>query len=90
MKTLTLFLGDSDTDVLVQQILERWRVSSPNVVLEYKSIHADPIAVVRLGITEIPALVLEEEVIAQGSPESWVLSLLNRIFSQHHLDGAAG
>ncbi len=81
MKKLTLFLGDSDVDTAVKYMLEQWSAANPGVTLTSESIHADPTPVVRLGITELPALVLDEEVIAQGAPEKWVLPLLDRVFT---------
>jgi hypothetical protein len=81
MKKLTLFLGDSDVDTAVKYMLEQWSAANPSVTLTSESIHTDPTPVVRLGITELPALVLDEEVIAQGAPEKWVLPLLDRVFT---------
>jgi hypothetical protein len=81
MKNLTLFMGDSEIDASIKQMLEDWAVDNPDITLKYESIHTNPAAVVRLGISELPALVLKEEIIAQGSHESWVLPLLDRVFA---------
>ena len=78
MKSLTLFLGDTDLDLLAKQVLDEWRARIPDIVIEYESVHNNPAAVVRLGITDLPALVREEEIIAQGTPEKWVLPPLDR------------
>jgi hypothetical protein len=81
MKNLTLFLGDSDIDASTKKMLENWITNNPDITLEYKSIHTNPTVVVRLGITDLPALVLKEAIIAQGSPESWIQTLLDRVFT---------
>lgn len=80
MTNLRLFLGDSDRDQMIKQMLDLWVSNKPDISLEYLSIHTNPLTIVRLGITELPALVLQEEIIAQGSPENWVLPLLDRVF----------
>ena len=84
MKILRVFLGDSDADSLVKHLLEDWSINNSDVTLEYQSIHSNPRAVVRLGITDLPALVHQDEIIAQGSLEGWVLSLIGHIFAPHH------
>jgi hypothetical protein len=81
MRTLVLFLGDSEIDTSVRQLLEQWIAATPDITLKCEDIHQNPISVVRLGITELPALVLEEEILAQGPPEKWVLPLLDWIFA---------
>ena len=81
MKTLTLFIGDSDTDVSVKQMLSSWSAAHSDVDLQYESVHKNPAAVVRLGITELPALVTDGEIIAQGPPETWVPELLSRMLA---------
>ena len=81
MTTLTLFLGDSDADEVIKQMLEAWIIDKSGITLEYTSIHTNPTAVVRLGITNLPALVMQEEIIVQGAPENWVLPLLDRVFT---------
>jgi hypothetical protein len=83
MTNLTLYFGDSNIDESIRQILEGWIRDKSGVTLEYLSIHVDPTAVVRLGITELPALVLQEEIVAQGAPINWVLPLLDRVFANH-------
>lgn len=80
MPTLKLFLGDSDQDTLVKKILDTWVINNSEITLEYHSVHANPGVIVRLGITDLPALVLQDEIIAQGSPENWVVPLLDRAF----------
>jgi hypothetical protein len=63
-------------------MLESWSVNHPQVQLDYESIHTNPAAVVRLGITHLPALAIEDELIAQGMPDAWLLPLLDRLFAQ--------
>jgi hypothetical protein len=87
MTTLTLFVGDTDTDVSVRQILNSWSTRQPNITLHCESVHMNPAAVVRLGITELPALVTDGEIIAQGPPEYWVPELLSRIYTSSDADG---
>lgn len=86
MTRLTLYFGDSATDEPIKQMLEAWSTDKPNITLKCESIHADPTSAVRLGITDLPALVLGEEVIAQGTPESWIIPLIHRMVSQRDTD----
>ncbi len=81
MTHLRLYLGDSEADSAARALLEAWSEQIPTISLECHSIHADPVAVVRLGITQLPALVQEDEIIVQGAPQSWVLPLLDRVFA---------
>lgn len=82
MKRLTLYLGGSDTDATIKRILEEWSANRSDVSLHYASIHSDPAAVVRIGITHLPALVMEGELIVQGMPEKWFMALLDRLLVQ--------
>ncbi len=82
MTHLTLYLGDSEADSTAKDLLEAWSEQMPTISLECHSIHADPVVAVRLGITQLPALVQEDEIIVQGAPQAWVLPLLNRVFAQ--------
>jgi hypothetical protein len=86
MKHFTLYLGNSDIDNMIKHLLEAWSTNTPDVTLDYKSIHANPAGVVRLGITELPALVMDDEVIAQGTPENWITPLLGRLVAWHRAD----
>jgi hypothetical protein len=81
MKRLTLYTGSSEIDMAVRQILEGWSANHPHIQLEYESIHANPAAVVRLGITHLPALAIGDELIVQGMPDEWLLPLLDRLFT---------
>lgn len=83
MTHFTLFFGDSSVDEQIKHMLEEWNASNPDVMLVYESIHSDPTSVVRLGINDLPALVLGEEVIAQGTPESWITSLLHHVITKY-------
>ncbi len=80
MKKFTLFLGDSKQDEEAKQLVSEWLKQSLLITVHYESVHTNPSTVVRLGITQLPALVLEEEIIAQGALEQWVLTLLLRMF----------
>ena len=86
MTHLTLYLGDSNVDGSIRQMLESWLKDQSGVTLEYRSIHADPTSVVRLGITELPALVLQEEIIAQGDFTNQLLPVLDRVLTNHTND----
>lgn len=86
MTRLTLYFGDSATDEPIKQMLEAWSTDKPNITLKCESIHSDPISAVRLGITDLPALVMESELIAQGSPENWIIPLIHRMVSQSDTD----
>lgn len=86
MKHLTLFLGNSDTDEAVKQMLEAWNENNKQVELDCVSIHMNPTAAVRFGITELPALIMEDEMVAQGTPENWVILLLDRLVMQNSFD----
>lgn len=79
MKHLILYLGSSDADDTIRQMLEEWIADNPDVTLDYKSIHDNPTAAVRLGITDLPALVMEDELVTQGTLENWVMPLLDRM-----------
>jgi len=59
MKNFILFFGDSDQDEATKQLVSEWLKQSSTVTIQCKSVHANPSAVVRLGITQLPALVLE-------------------------------
>jgi|GEM_PF-2660307 len=82
MTHLTLYYGDSSVDEPIKRMLEAWSVDNPDITLKCESIHNDPTSAVRLGITDLPALVMENEVIAQGSPENWVVTLIHRMVLQ--------
>lgn len=83
---LKLYTGDSASDTLAKEILEKWSVNRPDFVVEYLSIHIDPAIIVRLGIELLPALVFDDEVIAQGDPQVWGLSLIDRLFASNTTD----
>lgn len=85
MTELTLFFGDSAIDERIRCALKEWSAGHPQVTLKYVSIHDDPVAVVRLGITELPALVFEGTIIAQGEPERWISRLLHWIVAEEKL-----
>lgn len=80
MKHLTLFLGDSEMDISVKQMLQTWSTHNSHIALGCQSIHENPADAVRLGISDLPALVFEDEILAQGALEKWVLPLLDRVF----------
>lgn len=82
MKRLTLYVGSSEIDETVRQTLEDRRVHHPEIQLHYQSIHADPAAVVRLGITHLPALAIGDDLIVQRMPDEWLQPLLDRLFAQ--------
>ncbi|MGJ3241277.1 MAG: hypothetical protein ACFE0Q_21400 [Anaerolineae bacterium] len=86
MTYLRLFIGDSEYDEAIKLLLERWISKQTDVQLEYHSIHVNPALIVRLGITELPALVLQEEIIAQGTPENWILPLLDHLLRYYLQD----
>jgi len=84
MKHLKLYMGS--TDDAVRQLLEEWTSNRPDVTLDCESIHDNPAAAVRMGITKLPALVMEDELVAQGAPENWVTRLLDRLVLQSGFD----
>ncbi len=71
MQTVILYLGNTDADRAARQTLQRW-CRDHHVVLAVESIHADPAAALRLHITQLPALVVADAVIAQGPPDDWL------------------
>lgn len=71
-KTLILYTGSFEPGELANERLQLWSKTQPNISVERRSVHDDPAAVVRLGITSVPALVLDDEVIAQGAPDLWL------------------
>jgi hypothetical protein len=79
MKVFTLFTGDSDDDVEVRLLLDEWKKRNTDIVLEARSIHADPAMIVKLGITRVPALVVDGRLLADGPLEQWVLPLLEQL-----------
>ena len=72
MKTLVLYTGSGEASGLANKRLSEWSKSQPDIDMERRSVHYDPAEVVRLGITSVPALVLDNEVLAQGSPDLWL------------------
>lgn len=70
--TLILYTGSFEASEIACQQLTLWSKTHPHVNIRRQSVHDDPVAVVRLGITDLPALVLNNEVIAQGPPEYWL------------------
>lgn len=72
MKTLILYTGSFEPGDFAHERLALWSKTQPDITIERRSVHDDPITVVRLGITNVPALVLDDEVIAQGTPELWL------------------
>jgi hypothetical protein len=71
-KTLILYTGSFEPGEIANERLMRWSTTQLDINVVRRSVHDDPAAVVRLGITGVPALVLDEEVIAQGSPDLWL------------------
>jgi len=71
-KTLILYIGSFEPGEWANERLTRWSETQPNIDVERRSVHDDPVAVVRLGITSVPALMLDDEVIAQGAPDLWL------------------
>lgn len=86
MKQFTLYLGSSENDTLVKSILEAWCVGHPHVSVQYESIHVNPTAAVRFGITHLPALVTNEQLIVQGTVEDWLTTFLDQFIAQDKLD----
>ncbi len=85
---LTLYLGHSDACRTARHTLQRWSATQTGVTLTVESIHLDPAAALRLQITALPALVLDDTVIAQGQPENWLTTpFLNELVTQ--LTGAS-
>lgn len=77
-KTLVLYTGSFEAGNLANERLMHWSETQPDIDVVRRSVHDDPAAVVRLGITSVPALVLDDEVIAQGSPDLWLTDELLR------------
>jgi hypothetical protein len=72
MKRLILYTGSFEAGNLANERLRRWSETQPDINVERRSVHDDPVDVVRLGIKDVPALVLDGEVVAQGAPELWL------------------
>jgi hypothetical protein len=71
-KTITLYTGSGDSGDQAESQLKSWSQAEPMIRLERRSIHDDPAAVIRLGISSLPALVIGGEVVAQGALEQWL------------------
>ncbi len=71
-RTLILYTGSFEPGNVANERLKLWSATQPDINVIRRSVHDDPAAVVRLGITSVPALVLDEEVIAQGAPDLWL------------------
>nr|MBN1228739.1 hypothetical protein [Anaerolineae bacterium] len=84
-KTLVLYRGSLESDETVAERMLAWSNSQPNIEVITRSVHDDPAAVVLLGITEVPALTVEDRVIAQGSPEAWLTESFLRSLT-HSID----
>lgn len=83
-KTVILYTGSFEAGNVANERLTRWSVTHPDIDVERRSVHDYPADVVRLGITSVPALVVDGEVIAQGPPDLWLTdsfleTLTNRI-----------
>lgn len=74
--TLILYTGRFEAGEFASERLLRWSATQPGIEVIRQSVHDDPAAVVRLGITSVPALVLNDEVVAQGSPDLWLTDSL--------------
>lgn len=72
MKTLILYTGSFEPGELANERLKRWCETQFDIDVQRRSVHDDPATVVRLGITSVPALVMDDEVIAQGAPDIWL------------------
>ncbi len=85
--TLTLYLGNTDADRSARQQLQRWCAERGDVALTIESIHANPAAALRLRITQLPALVCDDTVLAQGPPDDWLTrSFLDRLAARFCTD----
>jgi hypothetical protein len=87
--TLTLYLGHSEACRTARHTLQRWSSVQTDITLTVESIHLNPAAALRLHITALPALVLDNTVIAQGQPERWLTTpfleaLAARLNGAHH------
>lgn len=72
-KTLTLYIGSThEADCRAETVLRRWSEQQHEVNLICESIHTNPAAAVRLGITSLPALIIHDELVAQGPPDNWL------------------
>lgn len=82
--TLILYTGSFEAGNVANERLMRWSETQSGIDVERRSVHDYPADVVRLGITGVPALVVDGEVIAQGAPDLWLTdefleALANRI-----------
>jgi hypothetical protein len=73
--------GTQPIDTATDYALRRWCANQPDVELIYTSIHADPVAAVRCGITHLPALVLGDALVVQGPSETWMADGMLRILT---------
>ncbi len=71
-KTVFLYTGSFEAGNVADERLTRWSATQPGIDIERRSVHDYPAEVVRLGITDVPALVVDGEVIAQGAPDLWL------------------
>lgn len=81
---LILYTGSLEAGNLANERLRHWSETQSGIDVERRSVHDYPADVVRLGITGVPALVVDGEVIAQGAPDLWLTdefleALANRI-----------
>lgn len=86
MQQIILYLGNSDLDQTIRQSIEEWHVYHSSLVVDLRSIHRNPTDAVRLGITDLPALVINNTLIAQGKLENWILPLLEHLFTPGKTD----
>lgn len=70
--TLFLYTGSFAAGDVADEQLRRWCAAHPEFDVVRRSVHDEPAVVIRLGITSVPALVLNGEVIAQGAPDAWL------------------
>lgn len=78
-QNLTLVLGKQGDYVWLIRLLEDWGMRHPEVEFTTESIHADPSKAVRLHVTQLPALIYNDHVVAQGDPVTWVTRLLDLV-----------
>ena len=69
---LTLYTGNTNADQMTRQALQQWSAQHNGVDWLCESIHAHPDIAVRLAITQLPALIADDEVLAQGHPGDWL------------------
>lgn len=77
-RQLTLYVGEPEEHQYLMKILHAWgKEHELDFLIE--SVHSNPAKIVQLGISQLPALVFEKQILAQGDLVMWIPNLLEYV-----------